>query len=90
MGYRFDFLIRESNPKSTCSLEYGASEVAKDLELNGNKVLKEGGEKLPKVLKDMLDLLIERKQGDCDDLSTVGIVHSGKIKDNFILCLMID
>ncbi|KAG0929241.1 hypothetical protein G6F57_012745 [Rhizopus arrhizus] len=77
MGYRFDFLIRESNPKSTCSLEYGASEVAKDLELNGNKVLKEGGEKLPKVLKDMLDLLIERKQGDCDDLSTVGIVHSG-------------
>ncbi|KAG1373919.1 hypothetical protein G6F61_009767 [Rhizopus arrhizus] len=90
MGHRFDFLIRESNPKSTCSLEYGASEVAKDLELNGNKVLKEGGEKLPKVLKDMLDLLIERKQGDCDDLSTVGIVHSGKIKDNFILCLMID
>jgi hypothetical protein len=79
MGRRFDFLIRESNPKNVSSLEYGASEVDKDYNLNGNKMIKERGVKLPKVLKDMLDLLGKEKKGDYSHLFTIGVVHSGKI-----------
>lgn len=78
MGHRFDFLIREDSPKSTNSLEYGASEVDKNYSLNGNKMIKERGDKLPKVLKDMLDLLVKENKGDCSHLCTVGVVHSGK------------
>ncbi|KAI7897410.1 uncharacterized protein EV154DRAFT_409819, partial [Mucor mucedo] len=39
MGRRFDFLIRENHPKSTTSLEYGAAEVAKNYDLNSNKMI---------------------------------------------------
>lgn len=58
MGHRFDFLIRQASPKSTNSFEYGASEVDKSYNLNGNKMIQERGMKLPKVLKDMLDILV--------------------------------
>ena len=58
MGHRFDFLIRQASPKSTNSFEYGASEVDKSYNLNGNKMIQERGMKLPKVLKDMLHILV--------------------------------
>lgn len=84
MGRRFDYLIRQINPNSSSSLEFGASEVDKNYKLNGNKMIKERGTKLPKVLKDMLDLLVKENEGDYSNLCTVGVVHSGKIKDNLI------
>ncbi|KAI7857762.1 hypothetical protein BDC45DRAFT_532593 [Circinella umbellata] len=77
MGHRFDFLIRETNPKSTNSFEYGASEVDKSYNSNGNKMIKERGIKLPKVLKDMLDILAKENKGGYSNLCTVGVVHSG-------------
>lgn len=49
MGRRFDYLIRQINPNSSSSLEFGASEVDKNYKLNGNKIIKERGTKLPKV-----------------------------------------
>lgn len=84
MGRRFDYLIRQINPNSSSSLEFGASEVDKNYKLNGNKMIKERGTKLPKVLKDMLDLLVKENEGDYSNLCTVGVVHSGKIKDGLI------
>ncbi|KAI8367028.1 hypothetical protein EDC96DRAFT_544064 [Choanephora cucurbitarum] len=68
MGRRFDYLICQINPNSSSSLEFGASEVDKIDKLNGNKMIKERGTKLPKVLKDMLDLLVKENEG---------VVHSG-------------
>lgn len=62
MGHRFDFLIRETNFKSTNSFEYGASEVDRTYNFNGNKMIHERGMKLPRVLKDMLDLLVQEKK----------------------------
>lgn len=84
MGRRFDYLIRQINPNSSSSLEFGASEVDKNYKLNGNKMIKERGTKLPKVLKDMLDLLVKENEGDYSNLCTVGVVHSGKIKGGLI------
>lgn len=84
MGRRFDYLIRQINPNSSSSLEFGASEVDKNYKLNGNKMIKERGKKLPKVLKDMLDLLVKENEGDYSNLCTVGVVHSGKIKNGLI------
>ncbi|KAL7324021.1 hypothetical protein PS15p_210596 [Mucor circinelloides] len=49
MGRRFDYLIRQINPNSSSSLEFGASEVDKNYKLNGNKMIKESGTELPKV-----------------------------------------
>ncbi|KAI9468879.1 MAG: hypothetical protein EXX96DRAFT_623795 [Benjaminiella poitrasii] len=77
MGRRFDYLIREINPKSTGSLEFGASEVDKNYKLNGNKMIKKRETKLPKALKDMLDLLVKENKGDYSHLCTVGVVNSG-------------
>ncbi|KAI9343719.1 hypothetical protein BD770DRAFT_371463 [Pilaira anomala] len=77
MGRRFDYLIRQINPNSSSSLEFGASEVDKNYKLNGNKMIKERGTKLPKVLKDMLALLVKENEGDYSNLCTVGVVHSG-------------
>lgn len=87
MSRRIDFLIRENHPKSTISLEYGAVEVAKIYELNSNKMIIERNAKLPRVLKDMLDMLVQEKQGDASNLCTFGVVYSGKIRDCFIYCL---
>ncbi|KAI9006744.1 hypothetical protein CLU79DRAFT_712321, partial [Phycomyces nitens] len=77
MGRRFDFLLRENHPKSTNSLEYGAAEVAKRYDLNSNKMIIERNSKLPRVLKDMLDMLLQEKQGDASKFCTFGVVHSG-------------
>lgn len=87
MGRRFDFIIRENRPKSTNSLEYGAAEVAKNYDLNSNKMILERNAKLPRVLKDMLDMLLQEKQGDANDLCTFGVQHSGKIRNCSIYCL---
>lgn len=88
MGRRFDYLIRETNPKSTISLEFGASEVDKNYNLNGNKMIKERGTKLPKVLKDMLDLIFKEIKSDHSHLCTIGAVHSGKIKMFLLMSMM--
>lgn len=87
MGRRFDFIIRENHPKSTISLEYGAAEVAKHYELNSSKMIIERNEKLPRVLKDMLDMLVQEKEGDASDLCAFGVVHSGKIRNCSTYCL---
>ncbi|KAI9365729.1 hypothetical protein BD770DRAFT_356569 [Pilaira anomala] len=68
MGRRFDFLIRENHPKSTTSLEYGATDVAKNYDLNSNKMIIERNAKLSRVLKDMLDMLLQEKQGVSNNL----------------------
>ncbi|KAL7324023.1 hypothetical protein PS15p_210597 [Mucor circinelloides] len=39
--------------------------------------LEYGAAELPRVLKDMLDMLIQEKQGDASNLCTFGVVHSG-------------
>ena len=58
MGRRFDFLIRENHPKSIISLKYDAVEMAKSYDLNSNKMITEKNAKLPRILKDMLDMLV--------------------------------
>lgn len=83
MGRRFDFLIRQNHSKSTNNLEYGATEVAKTYGINSNRMITERNAKLPRVLKDMLDILLQEKQ-DVSNLCTVGVVHSGKIKYGLI------
>ncbi|ORE13617.1 hypothetical protein BCV71DRAFT_277714, partial [Rhizopus microsporus] len=64
MGRRFDFLIRENHPKSIISLKYDAVEMAKSYDLNSNKMITEKNAKLPRILKDMLDMLVQEQQGD--------------------------
>lgn len=77
MGQQFDFLISEDSLKNTNGFEYGTSEVDKNYGLNGNKMIKERGDRLPKALKDMSDLL-KKKREDCSHLYTVGVLHSDK------------
>lgn len=79
MGRRFDFLMRQNHSKSTNSLEYGAAEVAKTYDMNSNKMITERNAKLLRVLKDMLDMLLQERQ-NVSNLWTEGVVHSVKIK----------
>lgn len=62
MGRRFDFPVKKNYPKSTNSLECGAAEVAK------KKVILKRNMKLPKVLKDILDMFL---QGDASNVRLV-------------------
>ncbi|KAI9478623.1 MAG: hypothetical protein EXX96DRAFT_619547 [Benjaminiella poitrasii] len=77
MSHRFDFLIRKANPESTNSFEYDASEIDKSYNLNGNKMIQKRVMKLPKVLKDILDLLVIENKDEYNNLGTVCVVHSG-------------
>jgi hypothetical protein len=67
--------------KITCnhdeSLEFGATEAAKDYDGDqATKKLAEGFIKLPKCLKDMLDNLTMKNQ-TMNSIETVGFIHSG-------------
>lgn len=72
MGRRFDFLITENHPKS---------------DLNCNKMIIERNGKLPRVLKDMLDMLVQEKRGDASNSRTFGVAHSAKVRNCSIYCL---
>jgi hypothetical protein len=76
MGYRRDFILRESNANHDVQCEYGAGEVGTTYEDKQTKHLIEGEVKLPKVLKNMLDAQILTK-GCHVGLKVFGILHSG-------------
>ncbi|KAI7896286.1 uncharacterized protein EV154DRAFT_260618 [Mucor mucedo] len=76
IGYKCDFLVRDTISEHEESLEYGAGEVGIKYEQMGTKLMTEGSVKLPKVLKDMLDQLI-LKNKDYKNIQLFGIVHSG-------------
>ncbi|KAI7905775.1 uncharacterized protein BX663DRAFT_468531 [Cokeromyces recurvatus] len=76
IGYKCDFLIRDTTSDHEESLEYGADEVGIRYEQKGTKLMTEGSAKLPKVLKDMLDHLI-LKNKDFIGMKAFGIIHSG-------------
>lgn len=78
MGYRCDFIFRETVASHDDRLEYGAGEVGINYTKIGTESMTEGSVKLPKVLKDMLDDLIIRN-GDFKGLQTSGILYSGLI-----------
>lgn len=80
MSHRFDLITHQAEPRSTSRLEYGAGDVSKDYAKKDNKFIKEGGEKLPRVLKHMVEMLIEEKPEYCNKLNITALVHSGKIK----------
>ncbi|KAG2205704.1 hypothetical protein INT47_008061 [Mucor saturninus] len=75
IGYKCDFLVRDTTSEHEESLEYGAGEVGIKYEQKGTKLMTEGFVKLPKVLKDMLDQLI-LKNKDYKNIQSFGIVHS--------------
>ncbi|KAI7892566.1 uncharacterized protein EV154DRAFT_418417, partial [Mucor mucedo] len=76
IGYKCDFLVRDTTSEHEESLEYGAGEVGIKYEQKGTKLMTEGSVKLPKVLKDMLDQLIIKNK-DYKNIQSFGVVHSG-------------
>ncbi|CAG8783932.1 18743_t:CDS:2, partial [Gigaspora margarita] len=75
MGRRGDLIIRKWHT------EYGCSEAGKIFEgINGTKIIKEGGLKMPKMLRDMfIDLCetMEMRKNKIRKLETVGFIISG-------------
>ncbi|KAI8981451.1 hypothetical protein BDB01DRAFT_870112 [Pilobolus umbonatus] len=76
IGYKCGFLIRDSASIHEESLEYGAGEVGIRYEQKGTKAMTEGSVKLPKVLKDMLDHLIQKNK-DFRGMKAFGTIHYG-------------
>ncbi|CAG8661214.1 6334_t:CDS:10, partial [Ambispora gerdemannii] len=75
MGRRGDLIIRKWHT------EYGCGEAGKIFEgINGTKIIKEGGLKMPKMLRDMFNDLCETMKMRKDKirkLETVGFIISG-------------
>lgn len=79
-GHRCDLVFRMYDVGHSVPCEFGASEAgAKDEDTVGTKFINESFYKLPRVLKDMLDCLLERVNFDQRSTSvrTVGFLHSG-------------
>ncbi|PHZ16827.1 uncharacterized protein RHIMIDRAFT_289552 [Rhizopus microsporus ATCC 52813] len=74
-GYKCHMIVRERKANHENANEFGASEVG--IKYNGTKYIVEGGVKLPKALKDMLDNLILNNNGSCEVLITFELQHSG-------------
>jgi len=78
MGRRGDLIIRKWHTK------YGCGEAGKIFEgINGTKIIKEGGLKMPKMLRDMFNDLCETMKMRKDKirkLETVGFIISGMYK----------
>ncbi|CAG8501792.1 11713_t:CDS:10 [Paraglomus brasilianum] len=75
MGRRGDLIIRKGH------LEYGCSEAGKNFDgKNGTKIIKEGGLKMPKMLRDMLNDLceaVEMQECKIRKLETIGFIIAG-------------
>jgi len=75
MGRRGDLIIRRM------STEYGCGEAGRVFEgENGTKILREGGLKTPKMLKDQFDNLctcVESSEEKVRSLETIGFIHAG-------------
>ncbi|CEG76937.1 hypothetical protein RMATCC62417_11762 [Rhizopus microsporus] len=67
-------IVRERKANHENANEFGASEVG--IKYNGTKHIVEGGVKLPKALKDMLDNLILNNSGSYEGLATFELQHS--------------
>ncbi|KAG2190961.1 hypothetical protein INT46_006819 [Mucor plumbeus] len=79
-GYKCDLVFRQYDNGHSISLEFGGSEAKPTIEEDfGSKFLQEGFLKLPYILKDMLDVLLEKVEYDDRSslLRTVGFIHSG-------------
>ncbi|KAI8072018.1 hypothetical protein BDF21DRAFT_439730 [Thamnidium elegans] len=79
-GYKCDLVFRQYDSGHSISLEFGESEAKPTIEEDfGSKFLQEGFLKLPYILKDMLDVLLEKVEYDDRSslLRTVGFIHSG-------------
>ncbi|CAJ0751651.1 14399_t:CDS:2 [Entrophospora sp. SA101] len=61
----------------TDSIEFGAGEAAKKWEdEKGAKFLEEIGIKLPKTLKDMLIILMNKAERKCKKIQTLGMINA--------------
>lgn len=79
-GYKCDLIFRQYQNKHSIPLEFGASEAKPNIEdESGTKYMQEGLYKLPRVLKDMLDYLLQEINFDdrSKSIRTVGFLHSG-------------
>lgn len=79
-GHKCDHVFRQYDNGHSTPLEFGGSEAKPTIEEDfGSKFLEEGFLKLPYILKDMLDVLLEKVEyNDCSSLlRTVGFIHSG-------------
>ncbi|CAO3683980.1 unnamed protein product [Rhizopus stolonifer] len=68
-------IIRERKANHEKANEFGAGETG--IKSSGTKHIVEGGIKLPKVLKDMLDSLVFNNNGSYEGLATFGLQQSG-------------
>ncbi|KAG1455988.1 hypothetical protein G6F56_006937 [Rhizopus delemar] len=79
-GYKCDLVFRQYDNGHNTPLEFGGSEAKPKIEGDfGSNFLEEGFLKLPYILKDMLDALLEKVEYDDRSslLRTVGFIHSG-------------
>ncbi|EIE88781.1 hypothetical protein RO3G_13492 [Rhizopus delemar RA 99-880] len=74
-GYKCDMIVRERKANHEEANEFGAGETG--VKSSGTKHIEEGGIKLPKVLKDMLDNLVFNNNGSYESLATFGLRQSG-------------
>ncbi|KAG1048225.1 hypothetical protein G6F43_009372 [Rhizopus delemar] len=78
IGRKCDIIIRSVDCNHSTSKEYGAGETGSIVDLNGTKMLKESGIKLPKVMRDMFNSLQSRiDHAKLGDLQIVGYLHYG-------------
>lgn len=80
IGRKCDIIIRSSEVPHSTIKEYGAGKVGALLDVHGNKILRESGLKLPKVLRDMLNDLYamgDHNPEKLRQLETIGYIHFG-------------
>ena len=85
IGRKCDIIIRSIDCNHSTSKEYGAGETGSIVDLNGTKMLKESGIKLPKVMRDMFNSLQSRiDHAKLGDLQIVGCLHYGNQSSLFL------
>ncbi|PHZ11911.1 uncharacterized protein RHIMIDRAFT_314047 [Rhizopus microsporus ATCC 52813] len=78
VGGKCDIIIRSVVCNHSTSKEYGAGETGSIVDLDGTKMLKESGIKLPKVMRDTFNSLQSRiDYAKLGDLLIVGYLHYG-------------
>ncbi|ORE10077.1 hypothetical protein BCV72DRAFT_254487 [Rhizopus microsporus var. microsporus] len=85
VGGKCDIIIRSVVCNHSTSKEYGAGETGSIVDLDGTKMLKESGIKLPKVMRDTFNSLQSRiDYAKLGDLLIVGYLHYGNHSSLFL------
>ncbi|KAI8072483.1 hypothetical protein BC940DRAFT_292689 [Gongronella butleri] len=78
IGRKCDIIIRSADCNHSTFKEYGAGETGPIVDMDGQKMRKEGGIKLPKVMRDMFNSLQSKiDHAKLGELQIIGYLHYG-------------